>query len=60
MKDQMLALLEKAKENKDLLIRLGGITLGAALGALIATAISNAQTTEFPIDPLGPTTDEMM
>ena len=54
MKDQMLALLEKAKENKDLLIRVGGIVLGAALGAVVATAISNAVPTEFPIEPLGP------
>lgn len=50
MKEQLVALWAKASnavvENKEVLIKVGGILIGATVGALVATAIANAQEDE--------------
>jgi len=43
MKDQLQALWAKAVEHKQVLIQIGATLAGAAVGALVATAISNAR-----------------
>jgi hypothetical protein len=43
MKEKLAVLWEKIKENKGVIIKAGAIVAGAALGALVATAIANAQ-----------------
>lgn len=41
--DLMATVQEKAYDNREVLIRVGGVLIGAAVGALVATAIANAQ-----------------
>src|SRR6185369_6886112 len=47
MKQKLMDLLttmqEKAYDHREVLIRVGGVLVGAAVGALVATAIANAQ-----------------
>jgi len=50
MKEYLNALVEKAKENKDLLIKIGAALAGAAVGAVVATLIVNNQSEELPFE----------
>lgn len=43
MKEQLLALWGKVVENKDVVIRVGGAAVGAAVGLAIAAIVVNAQ-----------------
>lgn len=43
MKEKLAALWAKAVENKEVLIRVGGIAAGVVVGAVVATVIANMQ-----------------
>ena len=43
MKEQFSALWAKVVENKAVVIQVGAVLVGAALGAVVATAINRAQ-----------------
>jgi len=60
MKEQFAALMAKIQENKPLLIKVGVVLAGALVGAVVGTAIANAQQ-EYTFDEselLGLETDE--
>lgn len=43
LKDLWLTLVEKVSDNKETVIRVGGVVIGAAIGAIGATIVANMQ-----------------